>query len=210
MTEQATKNSGAQSLRPRARILRTLGDELISSETVALIELVKNAFDADATRVLVRFHAPLEIGAGKIEIIDNGHGMDLKTIQTAWLEPATLSKKRRTRSESGLRRVLGEKGIGRFAASRLADHLEVVTRRTKNDNEVRVFFDWSQFDDEKKYLDEVKVLWEETKPTEICPSGTIRALYDEKETHIEDGRITHDLGRRARCKRRRAGCKTPH
>lgn len=190
MTEQTTKNSGTRSLRPRARILRTLGDELISSETVALIELVKNAYDADATRVLVRFHAPLEIGAGKIEIIDNGHGMDLRTIQTAWLEPATLSKKRRTQSESGLRRVLGEKGIGRFAASRLADNLEVVTRRANKAREIRVLFDWSQFDDEKKYLDQVEVLWEETSSTEICPTGTIAELWEEKDKP-KDSELTH-------------------
>ena len=55
-------------LRPRARILCTFGDELSSSETVAVIELVKNAYDADATRVLVRFQGPLEIGQGRIEV----------------------------------------------------------------------------------------------------------------------------------------------
>lgn len=190
MVEQVSKISGMQSLRPRARILRTLGDELISSETVALIELVKNAYDADATRVLVRLQGPLEIGKGKIEVIDNGHGMDLKTIQTTWMEPATLVKRRRTRSESGLRRVLGEKGIGRFAASRLANGLEVVTRRARKGSEIRVLFDWSQFDDEQKYLDQVEVLWEEVKPTEICLGGTIQMLWDEKESPRES-ELTH-------------------
>jgi signal transduction histidine kinase len=168
-------------LRPRARLLRTLGDELISSETVAIIELVKNAYDADATRVLVRFHGPLEIGQGRIEIIDNGHGMSLETIQTTWMEPATLFRKRQSRSEQRKRRVLGEKGIGRFAASRLGDFLEVVTRRAKTDREIRVFFDWSQFDDEQMYLDQVEVLWEEVEPTEICRGGTINVLWQEGE-----------------------------
>jgi Histidine kinase-, DNA gyrase B-, and HSP90-like ATPase len=88
MAEAVAQTSGTQALRPRARILRTLGDELISSETVAVIELVKNAYDADATRVLVRFQEPLEIGQGMIEVIDNGHGMSLETIQNAWMEPA--------------------------------------------------------------------------------------------------------------------------
>ncbi len=189
MAEQISSSSGSQSLRPRARILRTLGDELISSETVALIELVKNAYDADATRMLVRFQGPLESGKGKIEVIDNGHGMDLKTIQTAWMEPATLIKRRNTRSESGLRRVLGEKGIGRFAASRLANYLEVVTRRANMAKEVRVFFDWTQFDDEQKYLDQVEVLWEEDEPAEICPGGAIQALWEEEIP--EDGELSH-------------------
>jgi DNA mismatch repair ATPase MutL len=74
-------------------MLRRIGDELISSETVAVIELVKNAYDADATRVLVRFQGPLEIGQGRIEVMDNGHGVSLETIQTPWMEPATLFRK---------------------------------------------------------------------------------------------------------------------
>src|SRR4051795_12207853 len=81
-------------LRPRARIMRTLGDELISSEVVAVIELVKNAYDADATRVLVRFRPPLERGSGGIDVIDNGHGMSLETVLGTWLEPATPFRKR--------------------------------------------------------------------------------------------------------------------
>jgi hypothetical protein len=168
-----------KTLHPRARILRILGDELVSSETVAVIELVKNAYDADATWVLVRFREPLEIGQGMIEVIDNGHGMSLETIQNAWMEPATLMKKRQTRSERRGRRVLGEKGIGRFAASRLANVLEVVTRRIGTDSEVQVFLDWSQFDDEQKYLDQIEALWREGKPAEICPGGTIEALWQE-------------------------------
>jgi signal transduction histidine kinase len=176
MTRLDSKH-GAMTLRPRAQILRRIGDELVSSETVAVIELVKNAYDADATRVLVRFQEPLEIGQGMIEVIDNGHGMSLETIQNAWMEPATLMKKRQIRSEQRGRRVLGEKGIGRFAASRLADGLEVVTRRIGTDSEVQVVFDWSQFDDEQKYLDQIEVLWKAGKPAEICPGGTIEVLW---------------------------------
>src|SRR6266478_3951198 len=80
-------------LRPRARLLRTLGEELISNEVVAVIELVKNAYDADATRVRIRFLGPLEVGKGHIEVIDNGQGMGLETVQTVWMEPATPSKR---------------------------------------------------------------------------------------------------------------------
>jgi signal transduction histidine kinase len=190
MAEPASRISGTQALRPRARILHTLGNELTSSETVAVIELVKNAYDADATRVLVRFQGPLEIGQGRIEVMDNGHGMSLETIQTTWMEPATLFRKRQQRSEQYGRRVLGEKGIGRFAASRLANHLEVVTRRAGADREIRALFDWSQFDDEHKYLDEVEVLWEESEPAEICPGGIIQALWRGEKTP-EGSALTH-------------------
>jgi hypothetical protein len=182
MVEPVSRISGTQILRPRARILRTFGGELSSSETVAVIELVKNAYDADATRVLVRFQGPLEIGQGTIEVMDNGHGMSLETMQTTWMEPATLFRKRQQRSEQYGRRVLGEKGIGRFAASRLATTLEVVTRRAGEDREIRALFDWSQFDDEQKYLDQVEVRWEEATPAEICPGGTIQTLWGEGKT----------------------------
>src|SRR5204863_2858847 len=103
-------------LRPRARLLRTLGEELISNEVVAVIELVKNAYDADATNVLIRFTGPLKPGKGRIEVIDNGFGMELKTVTTVWMEPATPSKRGKyiRRTDKYHRRYLGEKGIGRF------------------------------------------------------------------------------------------------
>lgn len=184
------KGSGVSKLRPRARLLRTFGDELISSETVAVIELVKNAYDADATRVWVYLHEPLEIGKGMIEVIDNGHGMDLETIRTTWMEPATLMRKRSRFSEKFSRRVLGEKGIGRFASSRLAEKLEVITRRSGTDSETRVTFDWSQFDDEEKFLDQIEVMWEQSKPKEICPGGVIEGLWD-KSKKLDKNELDH-------------------
>lgn len=168
---------GTASLRPRARLMRTLGDELISSEMVALIELVKNAYDADATRVLLRFHEPLEKGEGEIEVIDDGHGMTLETVQGAFLEPATLHRRRNGRSEELERVVTGEKGIGRFAVSRLADELELVSRRPGAASETRVLFEWHLFDNPDAYLDEVEVAWETTEPHEIVAGGAVAALW---------------------------------
>ena len=78
----------------------------------------------------------------------------------------------------------------RFAASRLANNLEVVTRRVGENREIRVLFDWSQFDDEHKYLDQVEVLWEESEPAEICPDGTIQALWGGDQTP-ESRELTH-------------------
>ncbi len=192
MVESVSQTASTESLviRPRARILRTIGDELISSETVAIIELVKNAYDADATRVMVRFNGPLEAGQGSIEVLDNGHGMSFATIRNAWMEPANPAKKRRRRSEKRGRRLLGEKGIGRFAASRLARFLEVVSRRDSADREVRAMFDWNLFDDEETYLDQVEVLWDETLPTDISPAGEIGGLWENKE-RPDDSELTH-------------------
>lgn len=188
--KEKSQSSGTTSLRPRARIMRTLGNELISSDIVALIELVKNAYDADATRVLISFKGPFEAGQGSVEIIDNGHGMALDTIVTTWMEPATPFRKRKPYSEKLKRRVLGEKGIGRFAASRLADNLQIITRRDGTENEIRAFFDWTQFDDEEKYLDEISVPWEVSKPKEICPGGTIEKLWRNNDRPV-DSELTH-------------------
>ena len=185
-----TNRSGEQALRPRARFLRTFGDELISSETVALIELVKNSYDADATRILVRFTPPFEVGQGAIEVIDNGHGMSLQTIQSAWMEPATLMKRRNTRSEKLGRRVLGEKGIGRFAASRLAKQLRVITKREKASSQTKVFFDWEQFDDPELFLDQIMVSWYEEPPGYFARLGTIRALWEAEEAPT-DRELSH-------------------
>jgi len=157
--------------RPRARIMKTLGEELISNDTVAIIELVKNAFDADARNVTIKFDDDLEEGKGCIEVIDNGVGMDINTIRNTWMEPATPTKKKDKSSPNGSRRVLGEKGVGRFAASRLANSLELISRKSASLDEARAFFDWTQFDDEEKFLDEIQIETSVRSPKEILPNG---------------------------------------
>jgi signal transduction histidine kinase len=154
-------------LRPKARILKTLGDELISSETVALIELVKNAYDADANNVLIKFSDPLTKGDGSLIVYDDGHGMDMTTIRESWMVIAASTKKEKKESKNGKRRVLGEKGIGRFASSRIATELELITKTENNAKEIYALFDWSQFDDDNLFLDEVLFLAEEKENEEI-------------------------------------------
>jgi signal transduction histidine kinase len=176
-------------LRPRARIMRTLGRDLISNESVAVIELVKNAYDADASRVLIRFVGDLKPGSGQIEVIDNGHGMNLATITTVWLEPATVSKKTHRLSEKLRRRYLGEKGIGRFASARLAEELEVFSRREGDWQEAYAYFDWRQFDNDERYLDEVQILTETRHPLAIAPKGATSLLWTHDESPSE-----RDLG----------------
>lgn len=170
--QQQTENhepSGSGALRPKARLLRTLGSDLISSDKVALIELVKNSYDADASAVLVRFRGPLAEGEGRIEVWDDGHGMDIDTLQHSWLDIATDTKRRRPRSDSG-RRVLGEKGIGRLAAARLGHEMTLVTRMT-NADEVKLLIDWADFDREDAYLDQIEVSWEVGVPDVFSDSG---------------------------------------
>lgn len=172
------------SLRPKARILKTLGEELISSETVALIELIKNSYDADARNVLIEFKGEIKKGKGCIIVSDDGHGMDLKVVQQSWMTIATSNKKSKTNSLSGRRRVLGEKGIGRFATSRISSELELSSRTSSSETEIYTIFDWTQFDDDDLYLDEVLFLTEERAPEDIVEDSPIRELATSEQKEL--------------------------
>ena len=162
------EDDGSIALRPKARILKTLGEELISSETVALIELVKNAYDADAKNVLISFSENLMQGEGFIKVMDDGHGMDMETIRNSWMVIATSSKKNNKLSKSGKRRVLGEKGIGRFATARIAEELELITRTVEqSETESYAIFDWTQFENDDLFLEDILFLADKQNATII-------------------------------------------
>ena len=157
--------SGKQIFRPKARIIKSLGDELISNEYVAINELVKNSYDAKATAVLI------ELSEDKIVISDNGVGMTLEQLKKGWFEPATNIK-------VGKKRLLGEKGSGRFATVKLAKKLNLRTK-AKGHNCIVSNFDWEIFnEDENTYLDEIKINWEEKKCDDLTSHGTILTLLD--------------------------------
>jgi signal transduction histidine kinase len=151
-------------LRPRARIIRTIGDQLISGPEAALIELVKNSFDADSPvaniRIVPRGHIDLE---GEIRVFDEGHGMSKSEIIDRWFEPATDDKLQRRTSPGG-RSMLGAKGIGRFAAARLGRLTRVESTHTSGHARslVTVEIDWNWFT-AAKYLDEIDIPVLETK-----------------------------------------------
>lgn len=157
--------------------MSTLGEELISNERVALTELVKNAYDADASLVVIRFNGPLEEGAGSIEVWDDGHGMSPENVRSTWLEIATPHRHRAPRSEGLGRRVLGAKGIGRFSAARLA-HTLMLTSRRRHEPEVTVRVDWGDFSDDDAYLDQVPVDYSTGDPAVFATDGEAWQLFD--------------------------------
>ena len=112
-----------------ARLIYHLGEQLISDEWVALLELIKNAYDADATRCIVKVDSTVETpyGQGIITIEDNGNGMLPHTVTQDFLRLATDYKKNNKISPFYKRRVLGEKGLGRLSYQRLGRFLEVHT-----------------------------------------------------------------------------------
>lgn len=189
-------NHGQFSFRPKARLIKTIGEELISNDNVAITELVKNSYDAGACVVDITFDGVvkekeiisggrssrsvktkyIEKAGASITVFDDGEGMDFKTVESAWMEPATSFKKKQY-SSNPKRKFSGEKGIGRFASAKLSRQLELITRK-KGGEEIVAYFDWNAFSDEDSYLDDVKVNWETREPKEIKTSGTILRLID--------------------------------
>ena len=179
-------------MRPRARLISLLGDELISDEAVAVVELVKNSYDADASRVTVEFCGSNTSDPDTLLVKDDGLGMDLDTVIGGWFEPGTIVKKRETRSPSG-RPYLGAKGIGRFAAARLGSSLYMETRRKGEPDGVSVLIDWGLFDDES-YLEEISLDYSITDLPNM-PHGTkleLTDLHSRKHWTEEDFRSLHN------------------
>lgn len=145
--------------RPRARLLLQLGDQLIKNESIALVELVKNAYDADAGVVNILMYQPDVPARGVIIIEDDGDGMTIDTVTGAWLEPGSdfKSKKIRDREFSPKyhRLPIGEKGIGRFGVHKLGNIIEMTTRAAGNP-EIFVKIDWTDFT-RYDYLEQVPI-----------------------------------------------------
>lgn len=189
--------SGKLVLRPRARIITSIGRELISNQVVALVELIKNAYDADSASAKVSFIGDLLPGKGSVVVEDDGVGMTLADIKNAWFEPATPSKLTRRKTRKG-RRVTGAKGLGRFAAARIARKLEMTSVSRKTRRLVSVKFDWGKFDDKRLYLDQVKCEWKEEPVPHGRGPGTIlklELLNDSWEDPVAFQRLRGELSR---------------
>ncbi|HTG44855.1 MAG TPA: ATP-binding protein [Verrucomicrobiae bacterium] len=160
-----------KAFRPRARLLALLGEQLIDNARLAVFELVKNAYDADANKVVVTLDNPKRID-GKITVQDDGSGMPLHILTDVWLEPgADLREQQKLaliRTPRFRRLPLGEKGVGRFAAHKLGNKIEVWTRAA-DDPEYHVKIDWSE-QVNKRYMDETLITIRES-PGKAFKSG---------------------------------------
>lgn len=145
--------------KPRARLLLQLGDQLIKNESIALLELAKNAYDADASKVDIVMHHPDSIENGYIEIEDDGFGMTADIVENVWLEPGSSYKQeqfiQRKETPKYKRLPIGEKGIGRFGAHKLGNIIEMTTKSAESD-EVFVRIDWNNFANQR-YLEDVPI-----------------------------------------------------
>lgn len=153
----------------RARLMPQIGDQLIKNESIALLELVKNSYDADARNVWVEMLDVDKPRVGKIIVKDNGDGMNLKIIEDSWMEIGTDNKKNLLESyisnnkKSKLGRLpMGEKGIGRFGVHKLGNKITLITKMQEQ-KEVVVQIDWSLFE-QYEYLEQVPIKVIEREP----------------------------------------------
>lgn len=187
-------------IRPYARLLTMLGDQLIKNELIALVELIKNSYDADASWVKVSFLNFTKdyslTPTSKIIIEDDGCGMNADILRKHWLNPATPDKLKRKaenpKTQKG-RILQGEKGIGRFAIFKLGKKITITTRRQKQNldgifidqgEEIEnvLTYDFSQYDndflseagEEKElFLEELTVDLVQRAPTSIVKKEVV-------------------------------------
>ena len=164
-------------IRPYARLLTMLGNQLIKDERIALIELIKNSYDADANWVKVTFENFGEnyevLPKSKIIIQDDGDGMSKNILSNQFLNPATPGKKKRKNENDKTKKgriIQGEKGIGRFAMLKLGRKIDVVTKTIDDNLEHLLHYDFSKYDEEfltednkekELFLDDLSVQLEE-------------------------------------------------
>ncbi|RDK82577.1 UNVERIFIED_ORG: signal transduction histidine kinase [Idiomarina abyssalis] len=161
-------------LKPRARLIRTIGDKLISGPEAAIIELVKNSYDADSPSVNIKLTPPSNNHLGKIVVQDAGHGMTYENILNDWLEPATDTKSKHQKSKSGKRTVLGAKGVGRFASASLGKTIKLTSVAQINGKyqTSSLKLNWDIFET-NKYLDDIDINIEESTSSAPAQTGVL-------------------------------------
>lgn len=161
-------------------VIRQLGEELVPDEITALMELIKNAYDADASYVKIDINTEgiyteeqltYPTHKGYIVVEDSGIGMNDEAIEKSWLTISYSNKragadgiKKKTKKD---RTPLGDKGLGRLSTQRLADNCEIFTTPEGGSNRYHVAFDWREFDKVQR-LSQVPV------QVEATPAGTTK------------------------------------
>ena len=125
-----------------ARHIRQLGQELVGDRTTALTEMIKNAYDADATQVALLFEKATRRPGGTTEVRDDGSGMTLDDLKRGWMRISTPVKDEQPVSPKYKRFRAGRKGIGRFATETLGRRLRLETTVEGDPRLLIVDFDW--------------------------------------------------------------------
>lgn len=104
-----------------------LGVNNFTNDESAILELVKNSYDAGA------LHMNISFSGDQLVIADDGQGMDENNIRTAWMHVGKSDKSYEIFDANNRKRVLaGSKGVGRFALARLGNHVMIQTKKDSN------------------------------------------------------------------------------
>lgn len=173
---------GEVGFRFSSRFSQLIGRNLISNPIVAVSELVKNSYDADADNISVEFSNLLS-GVPTLKITDDGDGMTFDDIATKWMMVGTDNKVHNPLTPKG-RRKLGEKGIGRFSVERLARKLQIISSKSDDDFAISLSIDWDQYEN---YDGEFSALTHRVVklPCDICHKGTTLILSDLRDEWTE-------------------------
>lgn len=148
------KHLKAYAIRPSGRHLLTIGEDLIQDQYAAIVELVKNSYDADSPDAIIIFRHIKDDDVLEICVQDHGHGMSTEDVINKWLVPSTDYKLSVRKSPSG-RIMQGRKGIGRYAASILGDDFKLQTIDNSG-VETSLFIRWSDLS-KYQYLDQIQI-----------------------------------------------------
>lgn len=174
MSEKNILESGFFYIKPAANHILTVGKGIIKDPFTAILELVKNSYDADAENVFVSLS--FQDDNTKITIEDDGHGMSYDIVTNKWMVPSTQEKLRQRKSRFKKRPLQGRKGIGRYAASILGDDLLMTTTDSENSVTTELYLNWNDFASDSKFLEDVQILIESYKSsnkngTYLCVTG---------------------------------------
>lgn len=128
-----------------AAIISRLGRELVAKQETAVAELIKNAYDADATTVTLTFE-DAEGPGGTLKIVDDGLGMDREQLVNGFMRLSSTEKVIHPYSPRFGRRRAGKKGIGRFAVQRLGSELTITTQTRDYADALEVRINWDEFE----------------------------------------------------------------
>lgn len=144
-------------VRTNSHIINLLGDELIGSDSLALFEIVKNSYDADASMVTIKLNN-LFSEDRSIVIEDDGNGMTPDVIEHAWLTIGTDYKRKSVKVSPVLHRTsLGNKGVGRLAVHRLANRIMLETQPRGRQMGSRLEIDWDNLISSSEDVDGLSV-----------------------------------------------------
>ncbi|MGD0406403.1 MAG: ATP-binding protein [Candidatus Bathyarchaeia archaeon] len=127
-----------------AGIVHRLGEESVSDEVLAVVELVKNSYDDDAENVKLSLKN-IRTGASTITIADDGNGMSEEDLKSRWMRIATSIKTREPISPKFKRHRLGQKGVGRFAVENLSKKTVLTSYPLGSSDGYEIMFNWDEY-----------------------------------------------------------------